>query len=119
MQKPPGWAFTCFIRHKGQPDSKWRDVRAISAWTTGDMNFGVECVRNETLRRFVSVGARSGQLFEVRVGTASKECVREMRVGLYKDRGSNKAPEGWMRFEFLPAAPPKSPRFVTVKMISD
>lgn len=119
MTKPPGWKFTCYIRRKGQTDSQWRDVSAISAWTTGDMEFGVECVRNETMRRFVSTAARNGQVLEVKVVTASREFVREMHVGRYKNQGANRSPEGWMRFEFLPATPPESSRYMTVKMISD
>ena len=119
MNNPPGWRFTCYIRLKDEPDSKWRDVRAIGAWTNGDMDFGMECVRNEPLRRFVSAAARAGHVLGVRLATPKGERVREMYVGRYKNQGANRALDGFMRFEFHPATLPKSSRLVTVKMISD
>lgn len=119
MNNPQGWRFTCCIRAKGQTDVQWRDVSAISAWTTGEMDFGIECARNESLRRFVSAAARAARVVEVKVVTRQKERIREMRVGRYKNLGANRAPDGYMRFEFRPTTPPKSSRLVAVQMITD
>ena len=93
---------TCFlyVRLAGESDSDWRHMDADSVWANCDMETGVECVRNEPLRRFISAAARGGKKVELKIVSRGRERIKTMLVSQHVFRGS-KAPQPWlMRFAF-------------------
>lgn len=107
------------VRRKGEPETAWRDIEAATVWTNGDGEIGAECRDRESIRRFLSAAARSGDELDLRIRTPRWEKNRAVLVSRYLNRGVNRSHVGARNYVFCALDWPTYPRFVTVKMITD
>lgn len=107
------------VRRKGEPETAWRDIEAASVWANGEGEIGAECRDRESVRRFLSSAAKSGDELELKMRTPRGERTKAVLVSRYLNRGINRSRAGVRNYVFCALDWPTYPRFVTVKMITD